>query len=177
MKKAILKWELVGFFVIVIIGTLLHFTFELSGNWIPLAPISAVNESVWEHLKIGFWPALFYAIIEYFYFRKRANNIVLAKSMGVFAIPVFIAMVFYTYNGIFGVELFIADILIFIAAIAFGQFISYRLLTSGKTFRFINWIGIVVVIALAILFVLYTFHPPDLPIFQDPVTGSYGIIH
>ena len=63
MKRSILRWELVGIIVISILGSVLHFVFEWSGNWAPVGVIAAVNESVWEHFKIAFWPALFYAHI------------------------------------------------------------------------------------------------------------------
>lgn len=174
MVKVILKWELIGFFAISILGAFLHFTFELSGNWMPLAAISAVNESVWEHLKIGFWSALIYAIIEYPYLRKRANNFMFAKSIGIFAIPLSITMLFYTYNGILGKEILILDILIFIAAVAIGQYIGYRLLIKRATRRALNAAGLILIITLAVMFAFYTYKPPQLPIFQDPM-GIYGI--
>ena len=37
MKKYTLKWELVGAVFIVIIGGVLHFVFDFSGDWRPLA--------------------------------------------------------------------------------------------------------------------------------------------
>ena len=49
-KKSILLWELAGIIFIVVLGSVLHFAFEWSGRWTPIAPIAAVNESVWEHL-------------------------------------------------------------------------------------------------------------------------------
>jgi hypothetical protein len=74
VKKSILRWELGGIAFIVVVGSALHFVFEWSGRAIPVAPIAAVNESVWEHLKLGFWPALVYAALEYSRFGKSANN-------------------------------------------------------------------------------------------------------
>jgi hypothetical protein len=53
-KKSILRWELGGIAFVVILGSVLHFAFEWSGRAIPIGPIAAVNESVWEHLKLGF---------------------------------------------------------------------------------------------------------------------------
>ncbi|MFX0202676.1 MAG: DUF6512 family protein, partial [Candidatus Hodarchaeota archaeon] len=64
MNKTILRWELVGFIVIFIIGSMLHFVFELFNKWSPIGLIAAVNESVWEHLKLAFWPAVAYSGIE-----------------------------------------------------------------------------------------------------------------
>ena len=68
MKKYALKWELLGIVFIIVLGGALHFVFDLSGEWPPLALIAAVNESVWEHLKLGFWPALIYFLFPVFSF-------------------------------------------------------------------------------------------------------------
>jgi len=73
-KAKILNFELIGIVFIVFVRSALHFTFDLSGRN-PFAGIfSAVNESVWEHLKLSFWPALLYVIIEYRYLKKTAGN-------------------------------------------------------------------------------------------------------
>jgi hypothetical protein len=87
MKKAERKpafgYELMGIIFIVILGSLLHFTFELSGHQPLVGMFSAVNESVWEHLKLGFWPALAYAIVEYRCLKKLTNNFLFAKTVGI----------------------------------------------------------------------------------------------
>ncbi|MEM4188473.1 MAG: DUF6512 family protein, partial [Candidatus Hadarchaeum sp.] len=63
MNKKLFYWTIAGTFFIIFFGSFLHFAFELSGNFRPLALIAAVNESTWEHLKLAFWPAfIFYAI-------------------------------------------------------------------------------------------------------------------
>ena len=49
IRKKILLWEILGIIFTISIGSLLHFTFELSGEWTPMAIISGVNESTWEH--------------------------------------------------------------------------------------------------------------------------------
>jgi hypothetical protein len=40
---------------------------------------------------------------------------------------------------------------------------------------YLNYIALALVIALAIVFVIFTFNPPDLPIFFDSEAGIYGI--
>ena len=174
MNKNILKWELFGALFISVIGAVFHFLFEWLGSFPPIGGFFPVNESVWEHLKIGFWPALVYAIIEYPYLNKQTSNFIFAKTMGILAIPLSIAMLFYTYSGVFGEEVFLADILIFFAAVAIGQYISYRLLIKGATPRALDIVGLTLVITLAFMFAFYTYYPPQLPIFQDPM-GIYGI--
>ena len=60
-NKQILIWEIIGVCFIIVAGGPLHELFEQSGRWWPVALIAAVNESIWEHLKMFFWPALLFA--------------------------------------------------------------------------------------------------------------------
>lgn len=175
MKRSVLKWELIGIIFISILGSVLHFVFDWSGRWEPVGVIAAINESVWEHFKIGFWPALFYAIAEYWFLKKFTNSFIIAKTAGIYAIPVTIAVLFYSYTAATGQEILIVDILIFVVAIAVGQLISYRILTLRQVPSWLNAVGLIILISLAIAFGVFTFYPPHLSVFRDAVTGTYGI--
>ena len=74
MMKRILRWEIAGVAVIIILGTTLHFWFEWTGYWRPMALIAAVNESTWEHFKMAFWPGFFFSLIEYRFIKDETNN-------------------------------------------------------------------------------------------------------
>ncbi len=173
MKRTILVYELVGIVFIIILGSLLHFTFELSDHQAVVGIFSSVNESVWEHLKLAFWPALFFAIIEYRPL-KSIGNFLFAKGVGIYLMPAIIAVLFYSYTAIIGESVFAMDILIFIIAVIIGQLVSYKLLVSKKFPKSWGRIFLIALILLAALFVIFTFYPPHLPIFQDPITGGYG---
>lgn len=177
MKRSVLRWELVGIGVIFIVGAMFHFLFEWAGGWSPVGVIAAVNESVWEHFKIAFWPALFYAIIEYPFLRRYTNNFFIAKAIGIYVMPVVIAAIFYGYTAIFGEEILIVDISIFLVAVAAGQLASWKILTLKQWPRWVGGVGVVMVILLAVAFGVFTFYPPELGIFRDAVSGGYGIIH
>jgi hypothetical protein len=176
MNKKVLKWELIGIAVISVLGSVLHFLFEWSGGWEPVGVIAAVNESVWEHFKIGFWPALFYGVFEYSFLRKSTNNFAIAKSAGIYVIPITIAVLFYSYTAIIGKEILIVDILIFVIAVVLGQLTSYRILTLKPLPSILQGLGIFLVAILAVAFGIFTFYPPHLSIFQDALTGGYGIL-
>jgi hypothetical protein len=176
MKRSVLRWELVGVGVIFLAGSLFHFLFDWSGGLAPVGVIAAVNESVWEHFKIAFWPALIYAVIEYPFLRRYTNNFFIAKAIGFYVMPLVIAAIFYAYTAIFGEEILAVDILIFLVAIALGQFASYKILTLKQWPRWLCGVGVAMVVLLAVAFGVVTFYPPHLGVFRDAVSGGYGII-
>jgi hypothetical protein len=176
VKKSILRWELGGIAFIVVLGSVLHFAFEWSGRAIPLAAIAAVNDSVWEHLKLGFWPASVYAGLEYSRFGRSTNNFPLAKTLGICLIPITIVFLHYAYTAILGHGLLQIDIAIFVVAVLVGQLVSYRLLIASPISARPNRFAPIALAVLAILFVVFTFYPPQFTLFRDSITGGYGII-
>jgi hypothetical protein len=176
LKRRVLVWELGGIAFLVVLGSVLHFAFEWSGYAVPIAPIAAVNESVWEHLKLGFWPALAYAALEYTRFGKSVSSFLFAKTLGIYSIPITIVVLYYAYTAILGHGLLIVDILIFVVAAIVGQLVSYRLLIASPLRKGLNRLAPIALVVLGILFVLFTFYPPQVPLFRDSVTGGYGIV-
>lgn len=175
MEYYIFKWEIFGVIFITIAGALLHFAYDWSNHYKPLALIAAVNESIWEHLKIAFWPALFYSIFEYIPLSGVTNNYVIAKAACLLVIPISIVIMFYGYTAILGYNLLFADIAIFVLSIFLGQMASFKLLTAPQLPHSLTSVSMLIIILLVIAFSLFTFCPPRLPIFKDPVHGGYGI--
>jgi hypothetical protein len=167
-------YELVGTIFIIILGSVLHFTFEWSGNQPIVGLFSAVNESVWEHLKLAFWPALLFALIEYPILKKVVNNFAFAKTIGVYLMVIIIPIIFYSYTAVTGKSIFVIDISSFIVAVVIGQLSSYKLLMYRKLPRNFK-VSLIALVLLGLAFVLFTLYPPQLPIFKDPITGKYGL--
>ncbi len=175
MNKPVRSWELSGIIFVFLLGALLHFVFEWSGESKVVGAIASVNESVWEHFKQGFWPMCLYAAIEYRFIRSSVNNFLTAKAVAVYLIPVITALIFYAYTTAVGEEILIVDILIFAVAVTAGQLTSYKILTSAKLPEYTGMISLAFIILLALVLILVTFYPPHLPIFLDSSTGMYGI--
>jgi Family of unknown function (DUF6512) len=180
LKQAnIFRWEMWGILFIVLLGSLLHFTFELSGGWRPLGIISAVNESVWEHLKLAFWPALFWTIIEWLCLRRPKTdtrpNFLIVKAVGAYTMPALIVVIFYSYTAFTGESILAVDLSSFVIAIVIGQFVSYRLWYFWNSVHSFNWLGLSMIMLGILLFAIFTFYPPHVGLFQDSPTGNYGI--
>jgi len=101
MKRNFRLWQLMGFALSSLIGTFLHFLYDWLDKSIWVAPFSSVNESTWEHMKLVFWPMLFFAIIQSFFF-KYSKSFWCVKLRGILLGLSLIPILFYTYNGVIG---------------------------------------------------------------------------
>ncbi len=159
-------WHIAGFIYIILIGTFLHFAYDLSGQNYFVGYFSAVNESVWEHLKLIFWPAVTFSIVEFFVYGKNEADFFAVKMCSVVAALVFIVAFFYTYSGVLGFSLALIDIASFFVSSFICQYISYRLLLGDSTNeKADSFRGFVVLMLLGVCFVLWTYAPPSLGIF------------
>ena len=174
-NRNVLVYEIVGMFFIIFLGSALHFTYEWSGKLAVVGFVSAVDEAVWEHLKLAFWPSLLWMIIEFLPLRKITNNFITAKAIGTCLMVVFIPIVFYSYTAFTGRSIFPIDITTFIIAVVIGQALSYSILKRRQLPSIAGKIALVALVLLGVIFIVFTFYPPHLPIFQDPNTGGYGI--
>jgi hypothetical protein len=172
--RKVLALEIAGAVFIIFLGTALHFTFDFSGRNPLVGSFSAVNESVWEHLKLPFWPSLLWMLIEMYPLRKSISNFFSAKAVGIIAMIAIIPAVFYAYTS-FGEEILAVDIATFMIAVIVGQIISYKLFKKDKPSKRTEIIAITVIALLAVIFAAFTFYPPHLSIFHDSNTGQYGI--
>lgn len=173
--RAAAAWEITGVLFILGIGSLLHFVFAWSGNSPAVAPFGAVNESVWEHLKLAFWPAAVWALLERAPLKTRVNNFWLGKAAGILLMPLTIVALFYFYVFLLGENVAFLNIAIFVVAVLFGQYVSYRLLTGDERRPLLGILAPVLVLALAMLFVMFTFFPPEVGLFRDGITHAFGM--
>lgn len=179
MKKLMIVWETIGFFFILVFGTFLHFAFELSDFWKPVAMIAAVNESTWEHLKMVFWPSLFFALLEYNFLKDWAANFWIAKLSSMLIMPLVIALGWYGVVAIVGENVFVTNIVLFITAIALGQWASYKIMITNRFTAMDQRVAIVGIVLMTLAFSLFTFFPPKIFLFEhlDLMNSEeYGIL-
>ena len=174
MKRSIGLWQLMGFAVTSLGGTLLHFLYEWLGKAVWIAPFSGVNESTWEHMKLLFWPMFIFAIVQSFFFREN-EDFWCVKLKGIVLGLILIPVIFYTYNGVIGHSPDWINIAIFFIAAAIAYIYEARQLKREATSCKNPKLAIALLCAIAILFVLFTFVTPEISIFNDPLTATYGI--
>ena len=174
MKREIGIWQLLGYALTSVGGTLLHFLYEWTGNAVWAAPFSGVNESTWEHMKLLFFPMFVFAIVQSFFFRDR-EEFWCVKLRGILLGQVLIPVLFYTYNGVIGPSPDYINIAIFFISAAIAFIYETRQFKSESTVCRRPRLAIGALCVIALLFVVFTFATPEIGIFKDPLTGTYGI--
>lgn len=175
MNKTRKKSAIIGIIFIFAFGTLAHFLYNISGNLSIVGAIAPVNESVWEHLKLILLPTFIYGIYEYIKLDGNRKNFFTAKAAQIISGMIIIVAIFYSYTAFTGHSILLIDILTFLVAVILGELISYRIITSAELPKTVEYISIIVIISIIIIFILYTFNPPHTEIFKDPINGNYGI--
>lgn len=167
--------SILGIIFAIAIGTLLHFTFDWSNQNRIVSFFSPVNESTWEHLKMLAFPMLIYSIFEYIKIGPVYDNYIIAKALGVLSGMISIVMLYYTYTGIIGKNSTVVDITIFILSVIIAFCVSSYILNhqlfSASIFQ---PIGVMIILAIVIAFMWFTFFPPKIALFLDPVSKTYG---
>lgn len=174
MKKTVAFWQMSGFIFTAVVGTLLHFLFDWTGGDAVVALFSAVNESIWEHLKLLFYPMVAVAVIEYSFWGKHVDSFWCIKLTGMLVGLVLISVVYYTYTGILGVKADWFNIAIFFLAAAVVYWVETKLFQGGFACPIRSGVAVALIGLIAAVFTVFTFMPPHIPLFQDPIAGTYG---
>ena len=174
MNRSIRLWQLFGFGVTALGGTLLHFLYDWLGEARWVAPFSGVNESTWEHMKLLFWPMLAYAVVQSFSFKDQ-KDFWCIKLRGILLGLTLIPILFYTYNGAVGKSPDWLNIAIFFVSAAAAYLYETRLFERGTETCKRPQLAVAALCLIGVLFVVFTFATPEIGVFRDPLTEEYGI--
>ena len=162
--KGIKAYMVLGIVFVSVLGTLLHFAYDFSGGNYFVGLFTPVNESIWEHTKLIFFPMLIYTL----YLKKKAGAeypcAASAMKFGAILGVLLIVTLFYTYSGIFGVNIAFVDIFIFYVSVVLSFYVAYKLTLSCKADKF-DFVLQIFCVLLICLFIIFTVFPPRIPLF------------
>lgn len=174
MKKSLFIWQLFGFVFTGIAGVVLHFLFNWTNLSIIVAPFSAVNESIWEHMKLLFFPMFLFALFENRGVGREYNDFWCVKLIGIVIGILLIPILYYTINGIFDNTPDWVNILIFYIVSAVSYTLEMWLLNNNIVNCKSPKKALIILLLILAVFVVLTFTPPKIPLFEDPITNTYG---
>lgn len=127
MNKRYKKITGLGILWALVLGTLSHFFYQWSHENMLVGLFSPVNESVWEHLKLLFFPALTYMFIEQKAMGKAMPGLLGKNLLGLFAGLLVMPLLFYGYTAFSGKSILWVDIGIFGVCVLLTFLLPYKL--------------------------------------------------
>jgi hypothetical protein len=166
--------EAAGCVVVYLIAAGLHSVYELSGGTLAII-FGAVNESVWEHVKIFSAGYAGYAILQLMWIRVPFRRYLVAKCAGLYLLMGGIIGFFYLYTSLAGEAVLWVDLISSAALVCVAQGVSY-LLTTRVAMRD-EWFypALLLLMLYYLMFFSFTIFPPRAELFRDPQTGLFGI--
>ncbi|MBO5210943.1 MAG: hypothetical protein J6B80_03335 [Clostridia bacterium] len=165
MKLKNLIW---AFIIIGAAGSLGHFLYKWSGENTILGYFFPVNESTWEHLKLLFFPTIIFSVFEYFLMREKPTNYLPSIAVSLIMGLLSIVIIFYTYSGVLGFKVEWFNIAIYYTALLIMLIVKTALLLLKFESKTANWLSLLWIFVMALMFIFFTYNPLDLGIFKVP---------
>jgi len=172
----LLRFVVLGAVFMALLGSALHFFYGWFGQSTIVGLFGPINESIWEHAKLVFWPPLLWYVFIVLSLRRTHNlELAVAAAAALWFMPLFQIVFYYAYAAIAHRNLFVINILDFMLAIVLGQVLFYQLATRLHCTRVGRAAALLSIIILGGIFVVFTLLPPHIPLFMDPTNGTYGL--
>lgn len=161
-----------GILFVSIVGIIWHFVYEWTGRNLIVGLFCPVSESTWEHMKLIFFPMILYSLYMNRKLKSSCPGIMPALLAGILTGTFLIPVIFYTYSGILGENYVFFDIAAFLGSVVCAFLAVYRLSLCHKKTAAEFFLKIAVC-AVMICFFLFTYYPPGLGIFINPVKHAF----
>ena len=169
--KSLKHYTIIGIIFVLITGTISHFVYDWSGQNIFIGFFFPVNESIWEHMKLVFFPMLLY----WFYVNPKIKDphpcVISSFLLGTLFGTALIPVIFYTYSGILGYNLLMLDLLTFTISVISGFYVAYKATLSCRFAPYEHLLKIATFL-MAIAFFYFTYFPPDIAFFENPAHSA-----
>lgn len=164
---------IVYFIFLTMFGSLLHFAFDITNSKF-VGLFTPVNESIWEHFKLVLIPSTLFVLILILLKRDVLNSSLLSLCLSFVSTCIFIYvyMLIYDYMGF--EHTVVSSILLYIISMAICFTLIY-VFSNSASFAGSNTFGVILLFMIYLLFIVFTLFPPELYIFRDSITGTYGI--
>jgi hypothetical protein len=175
-NRRLLGLTIAGAVFMTLAGSAMHFVYDWSGQSTIVGLFGPVNESIWEHAKLVFWPPLlWYGFAALSLRRTRSHELAGAAAVALWFMTVFQTAFYYAYAAVTRGDVFLMDLVDFALTVVLGQMLFYRLAIHLHCTRTGRAAAVISIMALAVAFTAFTLRPPHIPLFMDAPTHTYGL--
>lgn len=165
--KELKKFTVIGIIFVIAAGCVSHFVYGWSGNSRVLGLFCPVSESIWEHMKLLFFPMLVYGIFMNRKCKAAYPCITPALLCSILAGTALIPVLFYTYSGVLGTNYPVLDVSTLFVSTALAFALAYRLTLSCRL-KSQEFLLKILVVFTAVCFAVFSYYPPAMGIFVNP---------
>jgi len=135
------------------------------------------NYSLWEQGKILLTGMSLWFIIEYILVGRKIKGFISIHTLIAVVLPAIMLIVYMTHSTLFGgLSLEGAHIALAVMLILTGFLASVIMTVQKKDYSVYAAAGVVIYVIVIIVYVIFTFLPPQFSIFYDEINSSFGPI-
>lgn len=167
--------EACGWALICLAAVYLRFAYDLSGGSALGILFGAVNESVWEHVKIYSIAYMGWGVLQLLWLKTPFRPYVAAKCAGLYLLMGGTAAFSYINTALIGSQNLWTGSLTAFTVVAAAQAVSLKLSTDWKRAAEYFAPALMLLMLYYVMFFSFTVFPPRLGLFRDPLTGGFGV--
>lgn len=154
------------FWILFVAGWIWHMIYAVTGFNDVIGLIAPVNESVWEHLKLGYGATLVLMVQDTWRTLRRTRlSSVLGRAVGIVVMNIAIVVGFYSYEAVVGSSLIIVDIALYGVACWIASLLHDRIAQQHQS-AIMESLGVLLLIIIAFVFAWFTINVPSWTIFH-----------
>ena len=170
MKKT-KKFVIINTIVTFLLGFIVHGMY----TWFPsfITSIFPVNESLYEHVKLVYLSPILSVLIVGIFYHYKINNIFYGMLISIIFNILFFYMLYLPIYYLLGNSMIMTLIVYFISIVASNYI--YYLIIERRYLRNYNLISLIISILGIIFLTYFSYYPPRVDFFKDPINDTYGI--
>lgn len=154
---------------------LLFMAYRWSGGAVWAALLASVNHSAWELTKLLLVPFALWAVILFLADRPPIKRYTVAQAAGLTASAAGMLLFCHVLSCIMGDCTPVAALLAVFVFSTAGHWLAVKIYQSKR--RLVGWftVALFLLILLVVMVLSFTVNPPQIRLFLDPITNTYGI--
>lgn len=166
------SWAIITTLLAFGLGSLFHFLYQWSGNLLMIGLFFPMNESIWEHLKLTFYPIL----IVWFLCSRSVrlerpltwiHNLV-GSTISILISSILIIAIYYSFRYAFNMSGIVLDLIAYFLGMYLGQLVGAAITFERRLSTGYAILCLCYLIPMLLLFAFCSLYPLGLPIFQQP---------
>lgn len=147
------KRDVLDILFLCVVGTFWHYLYGVSGNTYVLGLIAPVNESLWEHGKLGLGATMILLVVDVVRHHQHGDPIpFVSRALGLIVMNTFIIVAFLLYTSVLSHNILVIDVILYYAscyiAVVVHKYLANRGYNSLRTVGILLWVFIVTLYAI-----------------------------